>query len=146
MATKVYGATYWQQQVRRTPTWALKEELARREVVPARDSSTGSVVQLPGIVVDPVGSVVRWRGEEYALSGRRMEVLYALASARQKGCRRLRCKWIAEAIFRDWEEEGGRRNVRMKVTLLRKQFPGLIDRHRIGMEVAYGLVLDEDAA
>lgn len=135
------GANYWRGQLGGVPTWALEAELERRGDAPAQDR----VVRLPGLTVDPVQGLVTWRGDDYVVGGRRMEVLYGLATARRDGFRRLRQEVLAHRIWLGFDAEEAKQNLRVTAMYLRKQFPGLFDAVRVGTEVAVGLVLDEPA-
>jgi DNA-binding response OmpR family regulator len=134
--------TAWTNRLAHVPSWALSEELQRRGEEDDRDQR----VVLAGLVVDPIGSSVTWRGDEYAVGGRQMEVLYALALDRAGGRRRVATRRLAERVFRGFEREGACANLRVVMAVLRRRFPGLIDSVWIGSRVAYGLALADAPA
>lgn len=116
-----YDGAFWRQQLACVPTWALEQEMARRA-----DRLGPEAVDLGELVVDPVGGRVRWRGDDYVLTGRAMEVLYALALAHRDGRLRTAPRALALAVWRGWEVEDARRSLRSYLTVLRRRFPGLI--------------------
>jgi DNA-binding response OmpR family regulator len=130
--------TAWTGRLAHVPTWALSEELQRRGEIPAVDQA----VHLPGLTVDPVGSTVVWRGVEYPLCGRKMEVLYAIALWRAKGHRRMPSRTLSMAVFRSARRDDVQ-NARVHVRYLRQQFPGLLPP--MGA-LGYELALDEPVA
>jgi DNA-binding response OmpR family regulator len=138
----VIEQTAWTARLHRVPTWALVEELCRRGEEPDRDQA----VRLPGLVVDPVQSEVTWRGDGYALGGRKMEVVYALALALADGRRRVAGERLARAVFRGFEHRDAMRNLSSTVHDLGQQIPGLLTRVPAGVHAAYGLALDAPTA
>lgn len=101
-----------------------------------------AVVRLAGLVVDPEGSHVEWRGESIVLTGRAMEVLYALALARWQGAKRVRNDRLAARVWRGWSSPESVPSLRWYVSVLRKQLPGLIGS---GRGLGYWLNLDDEA-
>lgn len=128
---------FWRTRLAHVPTWALELALAGRTSAPGPDA-----VDLGDLVVDPVGGLVRWRGDDYVLTGRAMEVLYALAVAHRAGRRRAKPLALAHAIWRGWEPAGALENLRFHVSRLRRRFPGLIDGG-YGPGRGYGLAVDD---
>lgn len=110
----------------------LLAELHRRGIE-VRPAPRSAVVRLPGLVVDPETSHVEWRGESVVLTGRAMEVLYALALARWQGTRRLRSDRLAARVWRGWVLAESLPCLRYAVWTIRKRLPGLI-----GSEAAPG--------
>lgn len=132
----------WRAQLEAMPTWVIRGALdERRLTVP------NPVVRLPGLVVDPVGRRVVWRGQEHFLTGRMMEVVHVLAQARQRGYRRLPTEVVALRVWRGFDRASARTNLRVAVSQqLNKRVPGLVltpGRRRPG--VGYGLAIDEAA-
>lgn len=137
-------STNWAKALGEIPTFALTAELERRGV---REAPDPVAVELPGLTVDPVGSTVVWRGDEYAVSGRQMEMLYVLAVARRDGRRWLATPRLGYEVFRGFDPESARFSTQTYLCYLRKRFPGLIESVRTGgTNTAHGLVLDEPVA
>jgi DNA-binding response OmpR family regulator len=128
----------WRTYLATVPSWAIEAEAIRRAEVNDR-----ATITLPGLVVNPTGNSVTWRGDTYALGGRSMEVVYVLAQARQRGERWLRREKLGHRVWRGWTMGDAANNASVAVSGLRRRFPGLIDSPRKG---AFGLVLDEPAA
>lgn len=136
------GAAYWRLVLKEVPDWALRDEVAWRDEIAPIDR----VVALPGLVVDPVGNTVTWRGDDYVLGGRGMEVILALALARREGRIRVRADVLAELVWRGWETEQALANLRSYVCGLRARFPGLVASRRGLGRVAYELALADAPA
>lgn len=127
--------------LREVPTWALQEELARRDGHAAEIAAPSASVR--GFFIDPIANLVRWRGDTYEVGGRQAEMLYALALARKRGRRRVPAAWLAVTVFRGFTQETADTNVRQTLHDLGQRFPGLLlmsGNRRLG----YGLNLDDD--
>ena len=122
-----------------TPTWVLEQELSRRR----NGVRETAAIRLPGLEVDPAASRVVWRGLARDLSGRRMEVLYALAQESVKGKRRVGRDYLAHRVFFGMDLPAAVESLRTYVSYLGKEFPGLLltasEGRRIGL--GYGLNL-----
>lgn len=104
------------------PTWALEEAVSRR-----RFKTNDAAVRLPDLLVDPVGCRIVYHGTEYALTGRAMELVYALAVARVQGHWRVPAKVLARKLYRNFTQEEGIGNVRSYVWRVNRRIvPGLI--------------------
>lgn len=132
----------WPVRLANTPTWALRAELGRRAEEPDEDLA----VRLPGLTVDPAANTVTWRGDEYLLGGRSMEVLYAIATAQASGMTRVSSVVLARRVFRGFGDAEALANLRTYVSYLRRRFPGLVARDSgTGWYRAYRLVVDDPA-
>lgn len=114
--------TAWARRLAHVPDWVLRDELRRRSAGEEADQS----VRVGGLVVDPVGGRVVWRGAEYALGGRPMQFLVALARAHAAGLPRLRSDVLGERVFRGWEEGTASSSVRVCAYDVRRRVPGLL--------------------
>jgi hypothetical protein len=135
----------WRRQAAELPLWVLEEELAER----GRRSGEAAV-RLPGLVVDPVASVLIWNGSRRTVCGRRMEILYALAQARAAGRERVRLDVLARAVFRGFALRDAEASVRTYASYLYHEIPGLVHGPGRGkggkVGQGYGLNLDEPAS
>jgi hypothetical protein len=131
----------WRRQAAELPLWILEDELA------ARGRRGGeAVVRLPGLVVDPVASLLIWNGVPRTVCGRRMEVLHALAQARAAGRERVRPDVLARAVFRGFALRDAVASVRTYASYLYHEIPGLVHgpgQGKVGQ--GYGWNLDEPA-
>lgn len=123
------------------PTASLIGEIKRRGA--SEDEWSRSVVNLPGLTVDPVHSRAVYRGVAYQVGGRAMEVLYALAVLRRRGVVRLRSERLAAKIWRGYDRGRASACLRSSVYELNKAIPGLIDSRRNGLGYALNLDLDD---
>lgn len=135
-----WSPDYWRRRLAGAPTWALVDEMTRRE-----PAASTTALTLGDLVVDPIRSAVRWRGDEYVVPGRRMEVVYALARAHLAGRTALDAPTLAWMIWRGWEQAEATANLRECISLIRRVIPDLIGGgRRVG--VGYWLNVDEPAA
>lgn len=124
----------WTRRLSGVPDWALREELMRRGEEPDQDQA----VRLPGLVVDPVGGEVVWHGVSYAVTGRTMEVLYALALAHAAGRRGVRSNVLAARVFVGFDHRDAIASLRTYITQTRRRIPGLLPMSSSGGG-AYGI-------
>jgi hypothetical protein len=132
----------WRRQAAELPLWILEEELAHR----GRRSGEAAV-RLPGLVVDPVASLLTWNGSTRTLCGRRMEIVYALAQARAAGRERVHRNVLAQAVFRGFALRDAVASLRTYACYLYHEIPGLVHgpgQGKVGQ--GYGLNLDEPAS
>ena len=119
--------------------WVMEQEIGRRRTGKAEPSA----IRLPELEVDPAASRVVWQGRAYVLSGRRMEILYALAQEAAKGKRRVGRDYLAHRVFVGFDTVSAVENLRTYACYLGKEIPGLMltcsDGKRIGL--GYGLNL-----
>ena len=124
------------------PTWALEAEMGRRGEAPEADLA----IRLPGVTIDPVANLLAWRGEEYLVGGRMMEVLYGIARMQQRGFRRVNSKRLAHEIWRGWDEPDALQCLRTYIGYILRRFPGLIVREVAdGRTRAYSFALEAPA-
>lgn len=124
------------------PTWALEAELVRRGEAPAAEKA----IRLPGLVVAPTENTVIWRGEDHAIGGRAMEVIYALAILHQRGFASGSARRIATTVWRGFSEGDALQNLRCTLWMLRRDFPGLVISDHVGTRHAtHRLALDPPA-
>ena len=120
-----------------TPTWAIEEELAKRRWVP-----NDRLLRLPGLVVDPVGIRVVWRGESYDVTGRMMEIVYELALSKKSGYYRIPAKHVCVKVW-GAGDEAALANFRCTVLYIRRRLPGLLLPS--DGKAGYGLDVPEEA-
>jgi len=89
--------TRWAAEVQHIPTWALTRILDAREEV----GGAPNEVTVDGLTVNPQNSTIVWKGETYFVKGRRMQLLFFLALARQRGMMNVHCRRVVKAIWRD---------------------------------------------
>ena len=111
----------WRAQLEAIPTWLIRETLDQR-----RFTAPDPVIRLPGLVGDPVGSLVVFGTDEYQLTGRMMEVLYTLAQATAAGWRRLQPDVLATRVYRGFDREGALQNLHPAISTLNRRIPGLL--------------------
>lgn len=117
----------------------LIEELERRGYEATPTKQRQPVAVLPGLLVAPCESRVVYRGRAYQVFGRSMELLFALAVARQQGKHVLPAERLAAKVWRGWPKEESVPNLRSTVSYLRKVVPGVVGSRR---GVGYWLNLD----
>jgi hypothetical protein len=117
------GPAHWRRYLAAVPVWALEDELARR-----REAALGLDAIAVGdeLLVDPIASLVRWRGVDYHLSGRLLDVCYALALGWLNGRPRLRSTSLAQMVWRGRAAPDAQRSLWQAVAALRRRVPGLI--------------------
>lgn len=145
-------SAYWRRALRDAPVWALEDEMARRTSAVGPDP-----IDLPGVRVDPLTGDVDWRGGLFVFGGRRLELIYALATLHRQGRRFVIGKGHGTAttrglcgiLFPGWDEESACQNLRVIVNGINKLAPGLIVKRAANgrtWPVAYGLATDTNLA
>lgn len=129
--------TNWPARLAHVPTWALEAVLAQRGTIAERDAT----VHLPGLAIDPVASSLVWRGREHIVTGRTMEVLYALAQEHACGRHRVLLRHLAKVVWGN-TDRSNLETARTYVSDIRKRFPGLINEPRPEDIGTYRLMLD----
>ena len=115
-------------------TATLQAELARRP--------NERVIDLPGLRVDPIASVVEFRGKSYELRPRDVELVYAMARERLRGRKRLYARELAHLVWSGFEVEAALSNLRVTIAHVHQQIPGLI-LHSGHRGLGYGLGIAE---
>lgn len=112
-----------QRWLRDVPTHLLEAELVARR---ALERAPPPVVVLPDLEVDAGAGLVLWRGVEHTLSGRRLELLHALALEAARGRRRSSPALLARRVWPRLHERAGVENLRVYVSYLNRELPGLL--------------------
>lgn len=131
---------YWQRTLAQAPQWALEDELARR----ADEIAHVAAIRVGDLLVDPVSSLVRWRGDDYVVRGRQLEIVYALAVAWTRGVWRVRGPDLAAMVYRGFEGREAMASLRQTLGAFRRRVPDLVlSRRNSGL--GYWLNVDRDA-